>query len=110
MSNYLAILGVITYICNLSFASAKRPCLEADRPIGKSLPRGRERKFAGVPAADALVRKHICKYKIFKDMKTSKKDSYLTPQAFSLPLEPEDVIAASGNIEDYTNEDFNWED
>ena len=54
-------------------------------------------------------------------MKTSKKDSYLTPQAFSLPLEPEDVIAASGfrdlgvcpdggNIEDYTNEDFNWED
>lgn len=43
-------------------------------------------------------------------MKTSKKDIYLTPQAFSLPLEPEDVIAASGNIEDYTNEDFNWEE
>ena len=43
----LAILGVITYICNLSFASAKQPCLEADRPIGKSLSRGRERKVRG---------------------------------------------------------------
>ena len=43
-------------------------------------------------------------------MNMPKKESYLTPRAFSLPLEPEDVIAASGNIEDYTNEDFNWED
>lgn len=43
-------------------------------------------------------------------MNMPKKESYLTPQALSLPLEPEDVIAASGNIEDYTNEDFNWED
>ena len=43
-------------------------------------------------------------------MNMPNKESYLTPQAFSLPLEPEDVIAASGNIEDYTNEDFNWED
>ena len=29
---------------NLSFANAKQPYLEADRPIGKSLSRGRERK------------------------------------------------------------------
>ena len=29
---------------NLSFAGAKQPYLEADRPIGKSLSRGRERK------------------------------------------------------------------
>ena len=43
-------------------------------------------------------------------MNMPKNESYLTPQAFRLPLEPEDVIAASGNIEDYTNEDFNWED
>ena len=43
-------------------------------------------------------------------MNMPKKESYLTPQAFSLPLELEDVISASGNIEDYTNEDFNWED
>ena len=43
-------------------------------------------------------------------MNMPKKESYLTPQAFSLPLEPEDVIAASGNIEDYTIEDFNGED
>ena len=29
---------------NLSFASAQQPYLQADRPIGKSLSRGRERK------------------------------------------------------------------
>lgn len=43
-------------------------------------------------------------------MNTSKKDCYLAPLVGVFPLETEEIIAVSGNMEDYINEDFNWEE
>ncbi|MGN1215673.1 MAG: hypothetical protein ACI4TJ_05445 [Candidatus Cryptobacteroides sp.] len=43
-------------------------------------------------------------------MNTSKKCGYIAPQVHVLPLETEEILVVSGNMEDYINEDFNWEE